>query len=132
VDFFDDIIGLHVNGAARMVSDTEMRVDHPHLPSEVAPGRRAQSWVLVRVEEAYIHCSKHIPRLRKLSRVDGEVAVARGKKSDYFTGGWTRTVPYQPAAAPASLQRRNVRSVVLAGAVLVLGAVAFRRQRKRG
>ena len=31
-------------------------------------GRRPERWVVVRVEEAYIHCSKHVPRLAKLDK----------------------------------------------------------------
>jgi hypothetical protein len=30
-------------------------------------GRRPERWVLVTVEEAYIHCSKHIPRMEKVA-----------------------------------------------------------------
>jgi predicted pyridoxine 5'-phosphate oxidase superfamily flavin-nucleotide-binding protein len=65
VDFVRDVIGLHVNGRAKIVEDDLMRLDVPHLPVDPVPGRRAERWVLVRVEEAYIHCSKHIPRLSK-------------------------------------------------------------------
>ncbi|MGP3980704.1 pyridoxamine 5'-phosphate oxidase family protein [Streptomyces sp. KR80] len=65
IDFLRDRIGLHVNGRARIVPDAEMRASHPELPSDPVPGRRAQLWVEVTVEEAYIHCAKHIPRLVK-------------------------------------------------------------------
>ncbi|MEU0588606.1 pyridoxamine 5'-phosphate oxidase family protein [Streptomyces sp. NPDC006132] len=63
IDFSQDRIGLHVNGRARLVTDDAMRERHPGLPVDPVPGRRPQMWVEVEVEEAYIHCSKHIPRL---------------------------------------------------------------------
>jgi predicted pyridoxine 5'-phosphate oxidase superfamily flavin-nucleotide-binding protein len=65
IDFFQDRIGLHVNGRARMVSDEAIRAIHPSLPVDPVPGRRPQVWVEVNVDEAYIHCSKHIPRFAK-------------------------------------------------------------------
>ncbi|MBZ4018278.1 pyridoxamine 5'-phosphate oxidase family protein [Streptomyces purpurogeneiscleroticus] len=68
VDFLRDRIGLHVNGRAWVVPDEEMRVRHPDLPVDPVPGRRAQLWVAVEVEEAYIHCAKHIPHLQKVPR----------------------------------------------------------------
>lgn len=66
IDFLRDRIGLHVNGRARVLSDEEMRRERPDLPVDPAPGRRARLWVEVTVEEAYIHCAKHIPHLRKV------------------------------------------------------------------
>ncbi|MES4902347.1 MULTISPECIES: pyridoxamine 5'-phosphate oxidase family protein [unclassified Streptomyces] len=67
IDFLRDRIGLHINGRARVVEDAEMRAVHPGLPVDPVPGRRAAVWVEVTVEEAYIHCAKHIPRLQKAS-----------------------------------------------------------------
>jgi uncharacterized protein len=69
VDFFKDVIGLHVNGSARIVEDPEMRRAHPDIAIDPAPGRRPERWVQVSVHEAYIHCSKHIPRLARVPRV---------------------------------------------------------------
>ncbi|MER6736712.1 pyridoxamine 5'-phosphate oxidase family protein [Streptomyces puniciscabiei] len=66
IDFLQDRIGLHVNGRARVLSDEEMRRERPDLPVEPVPGRRARLWVEVTVEEAYIHCAKHIPHLQKV------------------------------------------------------------------
>jgi hypothetical protein len=68
VDFVESVIGLHVNGAARVVEDAEMRAAFPTLTVDPAPGRRPERWVLVSVEEAYIHCSKHLPRLARVPR----------------------------------------------------------------
>ncbi|MDN0201179.1 pyridoxamine 5'-phosphate oxidase family protein [Streptomyces sp. S.PNR 29] len=63
IDFSRDRIGLHVNGRAQLVADERMRQRYPGLPIDPVPGRRPQMWVEVAVDEAYIHCSKHIPRL---------------------------------------------------------------------
>ncbi len=68
VDFTDELIGLHVNGTARVVDDEVIRGEHPALPLETVPGRRADLWVEVTVEEAYVHCRKHIPRMMPVVR----------------------------------------------------------------
>ncbi|MGW5781926.1 pyridoxamine 5'-phosphate oxidase family protein [Streptomyces sp. NPDC003863] len=65
VDFLRDRIGLHVNGRAGIVSDEDMRQAHATLAIDPVPGRRARTWVVITVEEAYIHCAKHIPHLQK-------------------------------------------------------------------
>ncbi|MFJ7956330.1 pyridoxamine 5'-phosphate oxidase family protein [Streptomyces sp. NPDC096319] len=66
VDFLRDRIGLHVNGRADVVADEVMRRSHPALPVDPVPGRRALVWVVITVEEAYIHCAKHIPHLQRV------------------------------------------------------------------
>ncbi|MBA0052861.1 hypothetical protein E0L36_18875 [Streptomyces sp. AJS327] len=68
IDFIRARIGLHVNGRARIVEDAELRAAHPDLPQDPVPGRRAELWVEVTVEEAYLHCAKHIPHLQKVTR----------------------------------------------------------------
>jgi uncharacterized protein len=141
IDFFRDVIGLHINGSATVADDAAMRAAYPDLPvdlvpgpaapgvrseatredvaSEVpapvrakasasgtAPGRRAERWVVVEIEEAYIHCAKHIPRLAKVPRVRAwGTDDVRRKGGDFFgasaagrpwlpvpVGGW----PNQP------------------------------------
>jgi predicted pyridoxine 5'-phosphate oxidase superfamily flavin-nucleotide-binding protein len=68
VDFFRDVIGLHINGHAKVVEDGVMRTAYRDLARDAVPGRRPERWVTVYIEEAYIHCAKHIPRLLKLPR----------------------------------------------------------------
>jgi predicted pyridoxine 5'-phosphate oxidase superfamily flavin-nucleotide-binding protein len=94
VDFFKEIIGLHVNGTAEIVSDASMRTAHPDTPEETIPGRRAANWVMVFVEEAYIHCAKHIPRMQKVPRrrAWGTDDVRR-KGGDFFGVASPRAVP---------------------------------------
>lgn len=89
IDFTRDRIGLHINGRARVVMDEEMRAHHDGLPADPIPGRRAQLWVTVEVEEAYVHCAKHIPHLQKVpaqqrgARAWGTDDVKR-KGGDFF------------------------------------------------
>ena len=91
VDFMRDKIGLHVNGTAWILSNEEL-LAYPDFSAALradlteTDGRRPELWVLVTVEEAYIHCSKHIPRMEK---VEGEVRHwgtddVRAKGGDYF------------------------------------------------
>jgi predicted pyridoxine 5'-phosphate oxidase superfamily flavin-nucleotide-binding protein len=76
VDFDQERIGLHINGTARIVEAGEGNRERP----------RVERWVEVRVQEAYIHCRKHLPHLVK---ADGDARAwgtddARAKGGDYF------------------------------------------------
>ncbi|WP_235865263.1 pyridoxamine 5'-phosphate oxidase family protein, partial [Streptomyces cacaoi] len=68
VDFLMARIGLHINGRAELVEDADLRAVTPDLPEDPVPGRRAVLWVRITVEEAYIHCAKHIPQMQKAPR----------------------------------------------------------------
>jgi predicted pyridoxine 5'-phosphate oxidase superfamily flavin-nucleotide-binding protein len=73
IDFFRHTIGLHVNGKARII-ENETLLSLQNVPlglkeSQSNPSlRRPERWVKIEVEEAYIHCSKHIPLLQKLDK----------------------------------------------------------------
>lgn len=106
VDFFNDLVGLHVNGCAQILGDEEAAawgLTH----EQAASRRRIERWVAVRVEEAYIHCAKNIPLLtmedRRARVADRSVRPAG---SGYFTGEEARsareTPPTRPAAGPTS------------------------------
>jgi uncharacterized protein len=86
IDFSRDLIGLHVNGAAEIVTPPYLQALDGDAPGPAAnPGRRPVQWVLVRVSEAYIHCSKHIPKLVPQSRVrHWGTDNPRHKGGDYF------------------------------------------------
>jgi predicted pyridoxine 5'-phosphate oxidase superfamily flavin-nucleotide-binding protein len=62
-DFDEELIGLHVNGRAAVLLPEQMRAVDPELPDPDHPGQRPTHWVAVSVEEAYVHCRKHLPRL---------------------------------------------------------------------
>ena len=91
VDFIQDKVGLHVNGAARILSNEELLASPDFsaaLRADLAEtgGRRPERWVLVTVEEAYIHCSKHIPRMEKVGEQVRQWGTddVRAKGGDYF------------------------------------------------
>ena len=92
VDFLQDMIGLHVNGRARVAEDAAIRARTAGAPLDTAPGRRPERWVEVEVDEAYVHCSKHIPRLVPVPRTRawGTDDVHR-KGGDYFGAAGSRT-----------------------------------------
>lgn len=114
IDFTQDLIGLHVNGAAEIVTAAYLQELDECLPEPADnPGKRAVQWVLVRVTEAYIHCSKHIPKLVPQSRMrHWGTDNPRHKGGDYF-GVEARNLEKQgdgavpaeaiPAAGPAAL-----------------------------
>ena len=85
VDFVQDLIGLHVNGKARIVPDEQFHAEHPGLEFDDGRGRRAERWVVVDVVEAYIHCRKHIPRMQRVhERRDWGTDDPGRKGGDYF------------------------------------------------
>ncbi len=91
VDFFDSTVGLHVNGKARICEHENLLDYADKLPREVidainsAGKRRPERWIMVEIEEAYIHCSKHIPLLKKLDKnIDWGTDNAAVKRSSYF------------------------------------------------
>ncbi|MBC3841818.1 pyridoxamine 5-phosphate oxidase [Streptacidiphilus sp. 4-A2] len=101
LDFGPDRIGLHVNGEAQLVADQDMREHHPALPVDPVPGRRATVWVEVSVHEAYVHCSKHIPRMERLtgSRRDWGTDDPARKGGDWFGTAATRHPTDSPEPA---------------------------------
>ncbi|MDQ0407913.1 pyridoxamine 5'-phosphate oxidase family protein [Streptomyces sp. NBC_01723] len=99
IDFTHHHIGLHVNGSAQLVGDAEQRRVYPHLPIDSAHGRQPAVWVHLRVDEAYVQCSKYIPHLEPAPRPRG-LAADRPKDSDYFVppvAGRGESRTYRPA-----------------------------------
>jgi len=82
IDFFENRVGLHVNGKAYICENKEL--DTLNLSKEVLmdieamEGKKAERWIVIEVDEAFIHCSKNIPTLEKKS--------IKGQKTegDYF------------------------------------------------
>lgn len=87
LDFCQTTIGLHVNGRARVVETHDMAI-LPDLPLPLAEaarrkgGRRPEAWVVIDVEEAYIHCSKHVPLMKRLDK-----HIEWGTDDDTMKGG---------------------------------------------
>jgi uncharacterized protein len=73
IDFFQSTVGLHVNGQARVVPNEEVAA-MPEIPqamldaSHMKGGQHPECWVIVEVEEVYIHCSKHVPLMKKVEK----------------------------------------------------------------
>jgi predicted pyridoxine 5'-phosphate oxidase superfamily flavin-nucleotide-binding protein len=57
-DFDTELIGLHVNGRAQVLTPDQVPACDPDIP-----GRRPTHWISVAVDECYVHCRKHLPRL---------------------------------------------------------------------
>lgn len=78
VDFTEDLIGLHVNGRARIAAREEFE-------EFAGEDRKIERWVVVSVEEAYIHCRKHIPRMVPVDRIrDWGTDDVKRKGGDFF------------------------------------------------
>ncbi|WP_343063955.1 pyridoxamine 5'-phosphate oxidase family protein [Haloechinothrix aidingensis] len=85
IDFVRDQIGLHINGRARIVEDDKMREEFTGIPEETVRGRIPERWVVVEIAEAYIHCRKHIPRLKPAERHRAwGTDDSKRKGGDYF------------------------------------------------
>jgi predicted pyridoxine 5'-phosphate oxidase superfamily flavin-nucleotide-binding protein len=90
VDFFRHTIGLHVNGSAAVLSYEDLvlryegREDLRRNGVSIT-GPQSQLWVVVGIEETYIHCAKHIPRLAKLEKqIDWGTDDSAKKGGDHF------------------------------------------------
>lgn len=87
VDFFKDKVGLHVNGKARMIHEEELlfilsnSAYRKDKKVHTSMNQKNVFWILVDVEEAYIHCSKNIPVLKK---VDDSVEKGINRSVDFF------------------------------------------------
>lgn len=87
IDFFNDKVGLHVNGKATILDEsallallTESHHDDSLIKRTSSP-QKSVFWVLVHVEEAYIHCSKNIPLFTKNN---DSIQMNKGRPIDYF------------------------------------------------
>ena len=72
IDFFDSSIGLHVNGKAEIITERQAgKLVNPidKAKAEKDGKHKTKLWIKVKVEEAFIHCSKHIPKLKKIDKV---------------------------------------------------------------
>ena len=96
IDFFKSTVGLHVNGTATIMENAAL-MDRSDIPDEIRQdiavegGRQPERWVRVAVEEAYIHCSKHIPLLEKRDKTihwGTDNIVCKG--GDYFQAKTSR------------------------------------------
>lgn len=85
IDFFRSSIGLHVNGKAEIITEHQAgklvnSIDK--AKAEKDGQHKTRIWIKIEVEEAYIHCSKHIPKLKKQDKV-----VHWGTDNEKLKGG---------------------------------------------
>jgi predicted pyridoxine 5'-phosphate oxidase superfamily flavin-nucleotide-binding protein/truncated hemoglobin YjbI len=112
VDFFESTVGLHVNGKAKVVEHKDLLKYRKELPQDIieeinSEGRlRPERWIMVEVEEAYIHCSKHIPLLKKAEKNITWGTDDDGlKRSDFFA---LHDIPlYQRIGGEAAVEAIN-------------------------
>jgi len=91
MDFVKDTVGLHINGKAQLSADGAFE-DLPenvrqYIAAEAATtgGKKPAFWFLVEVEEAYLHCAKHIPRFAPANKdLDWGTDDDVKKGGDYF------------------------------------------------
>jgi predicted pyridoxine 5'-phosphate oxidase superfamily flavin-nucleotide-binding protein len=100
---FGDRIGLHINGGAQIVENEEFLEFLKDHPAEQAilgdavlkdiiesDGGHLERWVMVRVAETYVQCSKHIPPMQRIDHdikwgaPDHQAEDHHVKGGDYF------------------------------------------------
>ncbi|MCT9094332.1 pyridoxamine 5'-phosphate oxidase family protein [Streptomyces sp. ASQP_92] len=96
MDFTQHHIGLHINGTAALLAADDPLAAHARIPADLAPGRKPELWIRITVQEAYVHCSKHIPHLEPAARPRRRQPDQRPKDSEYFIA----PAPAQPSAVP--------------------------------
>lgn len=72
MDFTEHQIGLHINGKAAIIENTDLPTlnleEKMYRDIREKEGDKPERWVKITVDEAYIHCSKHIPILREIDK----------------------------------------------------------------
>lgn len=87
VDFFDTTVGLHVNGRANSYLLSELPSDFLSRIEEQSHNNTVfvERWVIIEIDEAYIHCSKHVPKLEKKDkRIKWGTDDKKAKSNSFF------------------------------------------------
>ncbi|CAA6819331.1 MAG: Pyridoxamine 5-phosphate oxidase [uncultured Sulfurovum sp.] len=90
IDFFETKVGLHVNGKAKIIRKESMDEELSKFNGLAEKLRnhkmkfKSVSYILIEVEEAYIHCSLHIPILQKVEDAESLETFPKGKGGDAF------------------------------------------------
>src|SRR5699024_11266868 len=66
MDFLQDQVGLHVNGRAKILENDQLKnlIKQTEIDKLAQfHQKRAERWVVIEVDESYIHCSNHILQL---------------------------------------------------------------------
>lgn len=70
LDFLKTSVGLHVNGTAKRCPPNEIprSTNNASIHYDTNSDRLIDQWVYVSIEEAYVHCSKHVPKMKKVDK----------------------------------------------------------------
>jgi len=103
LDFFATTVGLHINGTAKIVENADLV---PLDGWDSSGGPSPERWVVIDVDEAYIHCSKHVPQLMKMPKdIDWGTDDMVKKGGDFFKAKaspapWKRPDSLRPDLGP--------------------------------
>ena len=145
LDYCQTTIGLHVNGRARVVDVGDLlSLPHLSLPLIEAArrtgGRRPEAWIIIEVEEAYIHCSKHVPLMKQLDKhIEWGSDDDTVKGGDFFRvksaagarpelNGETVNLSGRPTGVPFRILLKDLAAVFRAKIVTLPLVVALRRR----
>lgn len=91
IDFVKHTVGLHINGKASLREDGAFPLlsrDKQLAVAELnatSTGRKPAFWFLLEIEEAYIHCAKHIPRFIQADKsIEWGTDDTKKKGGDFF------------------------------------------------
>jgi len=90
LDFFETKVGLHVNGKAKIIQKALMDKELSQFEGLAHKLRERKmqfkqfSYILIEIEEAYIHCAVHIPVLQKVEDEAILKTFPKGKGGDAF------------------------------------------------
>ena len=90
LDFFETKVGLHINGKAKIILKDDLEnsledfVGGYEMVSGYKDSFKIASYIMIEVEEAFIHCSVHIPMLKKVETDSVPTARVKEKGGDAF------------------------------------------------
>ena len=87
VDFFRTTVGLHVNGTAALHPTDKLPIALSTYIEEEGHkvDSKVEQWVVITVDEAYIHCAKHVPRMtKKDKRIKWGTDDLKAKEDNFF------------------------------------------------
>ena len=90
IDFFNTTVGLHINGTVNSHKVNDLPVGLSDKIKTLAEENKLkiERWVIIKIDEAYIHCSKHVPKLSKEEKkISWGTDDDRKKSSDFFIKG---------------------------------------------
>ncbi|MDB4297377.1 pyridoxamine 5'-phosphate oxidase family protein [Flavobacteriaceae bacterium] len=88
VDFYNTTVGLHVNGKAHSFPMNQLPEKHLDTIIQLSSNIEVEieRWVIVQIDEAYIHCSKHVPKLKKVEKkIKWGTDDEKEKSTNYFS-----------------------------------------------